>query len=239
MAAPHMIRCMRPGTLLSCYAAAAIFLCSESVTAGLPGPSVDSQAPQCVTIGAPKPTQRFAYRYADSSGSVAEYTNQWLEITPTRSRLKTTKVGSSGPMESEYISDHDVVDDVLVLKQTAATGVDGGGAFNNRMLFQPGAIGDPFGRACAGKSWTIPRVTATHQSLQGRFQQTTDAGTLTIVAIRELVTVPAGRIDTVHYTRRAGALVDQFWKSIEHGVTVRHTAIQPRGNATEELTAIK
>jgi hypothetical protein len=224
----------------ACVVSSGTLLTVAALAAARPSAyAIDVQAAQCVTLGAPKPTQRFAYRYADSSGSVAEYTNQWLQITATRSRLKTTKVGSTGPMESEYISDYDVVDDVLVLKQTAASGVDGGGTFNNRMLFQPGSIGDPVGRACAGKSWTIPRVTATHQSTQGRFQQTTDAGTLTIVAIREVVTVPAGRIETVHYTRRAGALVDEFWKSIEHGVTVRHIAIQPRGNATEELTAIK
>jgi hypothetical protein len=62
-----------------------------------PGPPGD-----CTTIGAPKPTLNFTYRYADSTGGSSEYTNRWDQFTPTGSRLVTTRAGGGG--SSEYVS---------------------------------------------------------------------------------------------------------------------------------------
>jgi hypothetical protein len=67
----------------------------------------------------------------------------------------------------------------------------------------------------------------------------THAGTLAIVAIPESVTVPAGTFETVRYTRTmatpVGPSVDEYWRSIEHGVVVKHTSTLPGGAATEVL----
>jgi hypothetical protein len=66
---------------------------------------------------------------------------------------------------------------------------------------------------------------------------------LTIVAINEPVTVPAGTFQTVRYTKTMksarGSLVDEFWKSVEHGVTVKRTFRQPGATGEEVLVAVK
>lgn len=195
----------------------------------------------CVDIGSPKPTVSYHYRYSDNTTS-AEFANQWQQFTPTGSRLVTTRTGA-GVGQSTYVSKHQVVNDVFVLEASTASGTDAAGAFTNSMTYTPGAIGDPAYKACEGATWTIAAVTATSKSMQGTFSMKTDPGVLKIVKIRESMTVPAGTFDTVHYIKTMnsgrGQVVDQFWKSIEHGVTVRRTSTQPGGIAVEVLTGIR
>ncbi len=52
------------------------------------------------------------------------------------------------------------------------------------------------------------------------------------------VTVPAGTFDTVHYIRTSQS-TDEYWKSLEHGVVVKHVATLPMGTMTEVLSAIR
>jgi hypothetical protein len=192
----------------------------------------------CVALGAPKPALSFTYRYTDTSGSV-DYTNQWKQFSATGSQLVTTRANG----QSTYVSKHSVADDVFVLESSTASGTDPGGAFNNSMTYTPGAIGDPAYKACEGKRWTIAAVNATSKSARGSFNAKTDPGTMAILKVHESATVPAGTFDTVHYRKTmnsgAGQVVDEFWKSIEHGVTVKRTSTQPGSVATELLLAIK
>ena len=200
-------------------------------------------AGNCVAISAPKPAVSFEYRYTDSTGATSDFTNRWEIFTATSSRLITTKSGSRGGGVSTYVGQHHVANDLLVLERSTASGTDGGSAFSSSMSYAPGAIGDPAFRACAGQTWQIPSVTATSQSTQGKFSAPTDPGTLRIVAINVSVTVPAGTFDTVQYTKTMksarGQVVDEFWKSTVHGVTVKRTHASPGVTATEVLQAIK
>ena len=86
-------------------------------------------------------------------------------------------------------------------------------------------------------------MTVTNLSAHGRFSAMSDAGTLKIIAIRESVSVPAGKFDTVHYKRimktARGPTVDEYWKSIEHGVMVKRVHTFPGGGVTATLQAIK
>ncbi len=202
---------------------------------------VAGQAPNCVTIGAPRPNLAFTYRYSDTQGST-EFTNRWEEFTATGSRLVTTRSGANAG-SSTYVSRHSVVDDLFVLESSTATGTDGGGPFRNSMTYQPAAMGDPAFRVCEGRTWTIPAVGVTSQSMRGQFSSRTDPGTIRIVAIRESVTVPAGTFQTVRYTKTMnsgrGQVLDEFWKSIEHGVTVKRNGAVPGAVATEVLLSIR
>jgi hypothetical protein len=195
-------------------------------------------ATSCVALGAPKPTLSFKYRYSDASGST-DFTNQWKQFSATGSQLVTTRAAG----QSTYVSKHEVSDDVFVLASSSASGTDADGPFNNSMTYTPGAIGDPAYRACEGKAWSIAAVTATSRSMRGSFSAKTDPGTMKIVKVHERVTVPAGTFDTVRYVKSMnsgrGQVVDEFWKSIEHGVTVKRTSTQPGSVATEVLLAIK
>ena len=193
-----------------------------------------SAAANCVTLGAPKPTLSFTYRYSDTQGST-DYTNQWTQFSATGSQLVTTRANG----RSTYISKHSVANDLFVLESSVASGTDPGGAFNNTMTYTPGAIGDPAYKACEGRTWPIHSVKATSASSRGTFSTNTDPGTLTIVKLHDSVTVPAGTFDTVHYRKTMGKVIDEFWKSIEHGVTVKRNSAQPGAIATEILIAIK
>lgn len=195
-------------------------------------------ASNCVIIGEPRPNFNFSYRYTDSSGGKSEYTNRWEQFSRTTSKLITTRAGGT----SEYVSQHQIVDDMLVLESSISVGTDPGGPFKNEMSYKPGAIGDPAYRACAGKSWVLPAVTVSGRGRQGTFATRTDPGTITIIAINEPVTVPAGTFQTVRYTKVTkgrATVAEKFWKSIEHGVSVKHTFRQPGASSEEVLIGIK
>ena len=206
---------------------AAIVVVVLSVTPPLGAQAPATPSGDCVSIGTPKPTLSYTYRYGDSVGGSSEFTDRWEEFTKTGSRLLTTKTSPKGPGVLTSTTQHRVVDDVLILDSSTHTGTDAGNRVDNSTSYQPGVVADPAYRACAGRTWPIPAVVATSQSAQGRFSAATPEGTLAIKAIRESVTVPAGRFDTVHYTRTGGQSVDEYWKSIEHGVTVKRTHTLP------------
>jgi hypothetical protein len=130
------------------------------------------------------------------------------------------------------VSEHHIVDDVMVLDRQRKVNANGG--VIDATAFRPGVVGDSAFRACAGRSWPIPSVTATYQSGQINASSGTPAGTLTIIAIRERVTVPAGQFDMVHYIRTSQS-TDEYWKSIDHGVVVKHIATLTGAVVTEVL----
>jgi hypothetical protein len=193
----------------------------------------------CVTLGTPKPALKYTYRLTGARGTTSEYTNQWDEVTATGSRMRTTRAGGT----SNNVSRHRVVDDVSVIEETTSSGTDATGAFSSTTIFEPGVVGDPFGRACAGRSWPIAAVTAINKSGRGTVSARSDAGELKMLAVREQVTVPAGTFDTIHYTRittsARGTVADEYWKSIEHGVTVRHQSTRPGATVIEVLMSIR
>ena len=190
-------------------------------------------ASNCVTIGTPKPTLVYTMRHSESTGAVTQVTNQWDEVTAKGSRVRIN--APAGRMI--HVNVHRIVDDVAVLDKMSKLNANGG--VIDATVFQPGLVADPAFRACAGRSWAIPSVTATYQSSQTRASAATPAGTLRIIAIREKVTVPAGTFDTVHYIRTSQS-TDEYWKSLEHGVIVKHIATLPTGGAvTEVLLSIK
>ena len=199
-------------------------------------------AGDCVTIGKPASSTDYNYERRDSSGTVTQYTQRWEEVTDTGARLRATRRDARGVTTTELIqNEHHIVDDVGVIEVTTTS--DAGGRVTGRTTFRPGAMGDPAFRACAGRSWSIPAVTATYASGQRTTSAQTYAGTMTIVAVRESVTVPAGQFDAVRYTRTlaapTGRSVDEYWKSIEHGVVVKHTSQLPGWTSTETLQSIR
>ena len=134
------------------------------------------------------------------------------------------------------VNEHLIVDDVAILAKS--TKLDAKGSVIDTTTFRPGLVSDPAVRVCAGRSWPIPAVTASYRSAQTNASAPTPAGTLKIVALRERVTVPAGTFETVRYIRTSQS-TDEYWKSIEHGVVVKHIGTLPMGTVTEVLSAIR
>ena len=183
------------------------------------------------------------YRQTESGGNSSAFTDRWEQFTATGSRLLTTKSGSRGQTVLTTVNRHRVVNDLVIFDHSTQTGTDGGVRINNSTSYKPGVLADPANRACAIRTWPIQAVTVTSQSAQGRFSGMSDPGTLKIIAIHQSITVPAGKFDTVHYRRTmksaARVAVDEYWKLIEHGVTVKRVHTMPGGGVTAILQAIK
>jgi hypothetical protein len=186
----------------------------------------------CVTIGTPEPTASYVIQHSESNGKTTTITQVWESVTETGSRMKWT--GPAGNWIQ--VTDHHIQDDVSVLDRTSK--LDMNGAVTEVTSFRPGIVGDPAFRACAGRTWQIPAVTALFQSGTLKVTQQTPAGSLRIVNIRERVTVPAGTFETVHYVRTSQS-ADEYWKSIDRGVIVKHIGKVNSVTITETLTAIK
>jgi hypothetical protein len=189
-------------------------------------------AQDCVTIATPKPALGYTYQHSESTGKQTRYTDHWESVTETGSRVRTTRGGPA----SVQVNRHHIADDVAVLDESKRLN-DQGGAVEST-VFRPGIVSDPVFRACAGRSWRIPSVTASYRSQQTTASAASPAGTLKIVAIREMITLPAGTFATVHYVRTSQS-VDDYWKSIEHGVVVKHIGKLPRAVVADVLIAIK
>jgi hypothetical protein len=189
-------------------------------------------AANCVTIAIPNPSVGYTYDHAETTGNRSQYTQHWESVTATGSRVRVT-----GPRGTEIqVNEHHIVDDVMVLDRQSKVNATGG--VIDATAFRPGIVGDPAFRTCAGRSWPIPSVTAIYQSGQINASSGTPAGTLTIIAIRERVNVPAGQFDTVHYIRTSQS-TDEYWKSIDHGVVVKHIATLTGAVVTEVLLSIR
>jgi hypothetical protein len=197
-----------------------------------PAAAKTKPAAPCTAIGTPKPSLGFTYEHSESTGNKSQYTSYFEEVTTTGSRIRTTR----GAGTVIQVNEHRVVDDVTVLDRT--TNRTSQGDTINSTVFKPGLVGDPAFRACAARSWPIPSVTAMHDSTVSQVSSATPAGTLRIVAVREPLTVPAGKFTTVHYIRTSQS-TDEYWKSIEHGVVVKHIATLPNSVVTDVLVLIK
>ncbi len=189
-------------------------------------------AADCVSIGKPKPSATYVYEHSESGRAVTRVTNTWESVTETGSRLRAD--GPNGIFVQ--VNAHHLEGDVAVLDKSSKLGP--GGAPVDATTFRPGLVSDPAFRACAGQSWQIPSVTATYQSGQANGTAPTPAGTLRIISIHERIAVPAGTFDTVHYVRTSQSN-DEYWKSIEHGVVVKHIATLKVGTVTEVLAEIR
>ena len=199
---------------------------------GLRPAAQDRAGADCVTIGKPDPGREYAFTHVESTGKTTQTTQRWETVTDTGSRVRTT--GPAGVVIQ--VNEHRIVNDAMVLGRS--TKLDANGMQMDATSFKPGLVGDPAFRACAGQSWQIPPVTAQYQSGSVRVSSATPTGSLRIVALREKITVPAGTFETVHYIRTSQS-VDEYWKSLEHGVVVKHIAKVGGHVVTETLTAIK
>lgn len=212
-------------------AAGVTALVDAQAPSGSTGRAQVAPATACVTIGTPKPTLGYTYEHIESTGNRSQYTQYWESFTETESRLRIVRPGQQTLIQTTV---YRVEDDVArISRMTKASG--------SRVLdsttFEPALVSDPIFRACTGRNWPVPSVAVVYEgatSARARSPQ----GTLRITAINEKVTVPAGTFDTVRYLRTSQS-TDEYWKSIEHGVIVKHVATVAGNSVLEQLVAIK
>jgi len=215
---------------------------AEQLAAAEPAPSVESD---CVTVAAPSPSITYTYRYTDLSGSVSTLMRQWLESTNTSSRLRLTHThAAQGTTASVTTGKHRIVDDLVIVETYETAGTNPAGAFSTRITHAPGLVDGPGFRVCQGRRWTIPAVQVTTAATPGGvFSTASSPGTGEVLSIRELVTVPAGSFDTVHFKQiqnsPRGPIVMTTWRAIKEGVNVRWEYATAGGVSVEVLTAAR
>jgi hypothetical protein len=189
-------------------------------------------AADCVTIAVPSPMLRFTYQHTQSAGAGTRRTEQWESVTAAGSRVRVTRQGAT----EISVNEHHIADEVAVVDRNRKLAA--GGGLIDSTSFTPGMVLDPVFRACSGRTWPIPPVTASYRSSRQQASAATAAGELRILAIHEQLSTPAGRFDTVHYVRTTQSR-DEYWKSIEHGVVVKHLATLPRFVVSDVLVKIE
>lgn len=189
----------------------------------------------CVVFGKPKPTTTYVYRRSDSSGPVTQYSHRWTEFTAERASVSVVR----GKVNEVVVNQHKIEDDVTMIAAMVSRSSSG----TSRTDFRPAMTGDPMFRACAGRTWNIKAVAATYTAGAQVSTAYTYAGTMRIVSLRETIQVPAGRFECVRYTRtlstRTGPSLDEYWKSVDHGVVVKQVSKVGGWTSTSELAAIK
>jgi len=207
-----------------------------AVLALLAGPAIAEQQAAggaCVTLGKPGADDRFHYRRSDANAAL-RYSLQWHEYTDRTARFSVR--GSAG--NEDVVNSHRVVDDVTMIESTTSSGPKG----SHRTTFSPRAMGEPLFRVCAGRSWRIPPVSVTNDAGGRRHTAPMPGGKMEVVSLRETITVPAGTFECVHYRRtldvQGGPSVDDYWRSIRHGVVVRQVSRLPKWTSTMELQSI-
>jgi hypothetical protein len=216
-------------------------LLAGSVATGLAAQQV-TKAPTptpgagCAPIGTPQPSRVYTYEHHESTGRTTKNTQQWESVTPTGSKVRTT--GPDGV--TVQVNTHKFVNNVAMLSLSLKTTANGG--LISSTDFSPDMVSDPVVRACPGASWNIAPVTVIFRLASGKGGNSTmTGGSLRIVTVREKITVPAGTFDTVHYVRTLSTSTDEYWKSLDHGVIVKHYGrlAQGAGVVTETLMSIK
>ena len=198
---------------------------------------------RCVTISTPKPNREYTYRQTESGGNSSAFTDHWEEFTATGSRVLTKKTGGPGQGTITTVNRHRIMKGLYLLDSSSQTGTSGGARIDNSSSYVPAIVADAANPVCEKRSWPIRSSKVTNTSAHGTFSAMSDAGSLQITSIHESITVPAGKFDTVHSKRvmntARGPAVDEYWKSIEHGVTVKRVHTFPGGGVTATLQAIK
>jgi hypothetical protein len=213
------------------YTAAFVFVAVTVFVPRVAPAAVDG----CVEFGKPDPATTYLYRRSDSGGPVTQYSHRWTEFTAERASVAVAR----GKVNEVVMNKYKVQDDVSMIAATASRSSSG----SSRTDFRPALMGEPVFRACAGRTWKIKAVAATYTAGSQVSTASTFAGTMKIVSLRETIQVPAGRFQCVRYTRTlatpTGPSLDEYWKSIEHGVVVKQVSKLGGATSTTELNAIK
>lgn len=175
------------------------------------------------------------------------FTITWISDTPTRTHTRQRVQTPQGNAEVETILDGEVVGSLrglkhIYIKNTTPAPVIGPIIMEIEIDFVPTLVSGPAGGWCVDAKWDVPPVTETITTRGGPVPippqtVTTIASTGEVLAVDEVLTVPAGTFHTVKYR---GALVSPTggvqtaitWMSMERNVVVRQDTVDANGAVT-------
>lgn len=197
-------------------------------------------APQCHTFALVKAGTKATY-LSTTTGGNATYTITWLSDTPTRTQ--TTQVVSTPQGNADAVTtiDGEVVGALrgmkhIDVKTTITVPVLGKLTTEVDIDFVPSLILGPAAGWCTGNKWSVAPVTETITTKAPMVTPvttivTTIGGDGEVLAVGEMITVPAGTFRTVKYrgVTFANNTIQQSitWMSMDHSIVVKQDAIDP------------
>lgn len=206
-------------------------------------------ASNCHTFGLVAAGRKATYHTVAPGGNV-DFTITWISDTPTKTHTTQQVTTSQGTADVDTVLDGEIFGQLRGLKHFKVSSsqtfpVIGKITTDVDVNFVPSLTQGPAAGWCVGNTWTVPPVTETIVTTtpQGQNQQiiTTVGSTGEVLAVNELISVPAGNnINTVKYR---GVLVSGTsvqtaitWVSMTLNIVVRQDTIDGSGNVTSTTT---
>lgn len=200
---------------------------------------------QCHTFGLVEAGTVATYVTNTPQGDV-NFTITWISDTPTRTHTTQKVQTPQGSADVETILDGEVVGSLrglkhLYVKNVTVAPVIGPITTEVEIDFVPSLVAGPANGWCVGETWDIPPVTETITTRGGPVPVppqlvTTIASSGEVLAVDEVLTVPAGTFHTVKYrgatASATGVQTAITWMSMEHNIVVRQDTIDAAGVVT-------
>jgi hypothetical protein len=200
---------------------------------------------QCHTFGLVQAGTVGTYRTNTPQGDV-NFSITWISDTPTRTHTTQKVQTPQGSSDVVTILDGEVVGALrgikhLNVKTTTQAPVIGPIVLEVDIDFAPSLVAGPVSGWCEGATWDVPPVTETITTRGGPVPippqiVTTIASTGVVLAVDEVITVPAGTFHTVKY-RGTGVSANGVhsaitWVSMERNIVVKQDTIDANGAVT-------
>ena len=218
------------------------------------------------TIGAPPPVSNQCHTFGlVSAGTIGTYVTTtpqgnvnivitWISDTPTRTHTTQKVQTPQGAADVETILDGEVVGSLrglrhLLVKTTTQVPVFGSVVTEVEIDFVPSLIAGPAGGWCPDAKWDVPPVTETIVT-RGPAPVppqivTTLASSGQVLAVDDVISVPAGTFHTVKYrgvvASANGVQTAVTWVSKERNVVVKQDTLDANGVVTSvtQLVALQ
>ncbi|HYC92496.1 MAG TPA: hypothetical protein VEO54_25035 [Thermoanaerobaculia bacterium] len=198
----------------------------------------------CHEFGLVRAGQQATY-HSTAPGGDADFTITWITDTPTFTHTTQKVTTAQGTADAETRLDGELVGNLRALKHfnvktTMAVPVIGSVTTEADVTFVPSLVQGPADGWCVGNTWSIPAVTETLVASTPIGQQTqiitTIASTGEVLAVGEMVSVPAGNFRTVKYRGAtiSGTTVQTSitWVSMDLNIVVKQETIDGNGAVT-------
>jgi hypothetical protein len=217
-----------------------------------PGGNFTPPTNQCHEFGLVKAGIVASY-HADAPGGDADFEITYISDTPTQTKTRQKTVTAQGTANAETVLDGEVVGNLRGLKHInikVTTSVPGFGSFtiDTDIDFVPSLVAGPADGWCVGKKWTVSPVTETITVRGGPTGTITNTVTTIasegeVLAVGDVIQVPAGEFRTVKYI---GVVVAGnnpspavTWVSMDHNIVVKQDTLDAAGNVTSVTELVK
>lgn len=231
--------------VIGCLLAVIIAPVSIGATRRRSAPSTPlTPAGNCHTFTLVTAGTKAAYLSTTPNGNVS-FTITWISDTPTQTKTTQHVVTPQATTDVETTIDGVVSGNLRGMKHIYTKSTTPVPFFGNTVVevdidFVPALIAGPAAGWCTGETWSVPATTETivSKSLAGQTSNiaTTIASDGAVLAVGELVTVPAGTFRTVKYrsdTVSGTSLQPSItWTSMDRSIVVKQQTLDGAGNVT-------